>query len=591
MDLQVSRKCIFNLLAENEFIIPPYQREYAWDTEQCEILWEDLEEFYKKHNENEEERPYFLGTIVCYQEKENKELQVIDGQQRIITFLLLLKAMYRKLEKIKSDNLKETDKIIQGLQNQIAPCIWQVDRMTQKPNFKETRIETKVYTNTDYNNHLQKVFSDEDLKNDDCKFETQYKYVQNYQLLIKKIDELSPSNVLGVGGSLFEFIVCLKRSCVLLPITCADLEMGLKIFHTLNDRGMPLSNADIFKHQLYTNYTNENRETFFNKEWTDINDLCNAGEKKIEIDNIFRCYMHVIRAERETTGNVKGLRNFYLQENKDYLQKNKDTLISDIKTQAMNWSAILNEFPEDFYPEKFKDVHEESKKYLHILSRYPSNEWWQNTVSVLLHKRSIDEFNNPLRKITAALYFQYLKTPNVVRIRQKAYVINNNIYHDKEILHNVFVPEEITKEEIQGVIENFIEKRTAQQIVPGLLTLYAYLDKDQQYITTGIHNFQIEHILPKKWQNKNYNGWTEDDAYQHINSIGNKVLCEKKLNIQAGNGYFNNKKEQYRRSAIHELRSLSEKQEQEDWLPTNIEQRAEHMTKIFTDFFYQEFHP
>ncbi len=79
MDLQVSRKCIFNLLAENEFIIPPYQREYAWDTEQCEILWEDLEEFYKKHNENEEERPYFLGTIVCYQEKENKELQVIDG--------------------------------------------------------------------------------------------------------------------------------------------------------------------------------------------------------------------------------------------------------------------------------------------------------------------------------------------------------------------------------------------------------------------------------------------------------------------------------------------------------------------------------
>ncbi len=499
--------------------------------------------------------------------------------------------MYRKLEKIKSDNLKETDKIIQGLQNQIAPRIWQVDSMTQKPNFKETRIETKVYTNTDYNNHLQKVFSDEDLKNDDYKFETQYKYVQNYQLLIKKIDELSPSNVLGVGGSLFEFIVCLRCSCVLLPITCADFEMGLKIFHTLNDRGMQLSDADIFKHQLYTNYTNENRETFFNKEWTDINDLCNAGEKKIEIDNIFRCYMHVIRAKQETTGNVKGLRNFYLQENKDYLSDKKDTLISDIKIQAMNWSAILNEFPEDFYPEKFKDVHEDSKKYLHILSRYPSNEWWQNTVSVLLHKRSIDEFNNPLRKITAALYFQYLKTPNVVCIRQKAYVINNNIYHDKEILHNVFVPEEITKEEIQGVIENFIEKRTAKKtFVQGLLT-YAYLDKDQQYITTGINKFEIEHILPKKWQNKNYNGWTEDDAYQHINSIGNKVLCEKKLNIQAGNGYFNNKKEQYRCSAIHELRSLSEKQEQEDWLPTNIQQRAKHMTKIFTDFFYQEFHP
>ena len=56
----------------------------------------------------------------------------------------------------------------------------------------------------------------------------------------------------------------------------------------------------------------------------------------------------------------------------------------------------------------------------------------------------------------------------------------------------------------------------------------------------------IEHIFPKKWQDTNYNGWTKIDADLYLDRFGNKTVFEKKLNIQAGNGYFGVKKQKYR---------------------------------------------
>lgn len=55
----------------------------------------------------------------------------------------------------------------------------------------------------------------------------------------------------------------------------------------------------------------------------------------------------------------------------------------------------------------------------------------------------------------------------------------------------------------------------------------------------------MEHIFPQKWQNTNYNGWTREDAKEYLEQIGNKMWLEKKINIQAGNGYFGRKKEKY----------------------------------------------
>ena len=78
----------------DHYIVPDYQREYVWKDEQVEQLLADLLEAYEVDNK----KPYFLGTIVTYNTGSTFEL--IDGQQRLTTFFLMLcavKHLYKKL--------------------------------------------------------------------------------------------------------------------------------------------------------------------------------------------------------------------------------------------------------------------------------------------------------------------------------------------------------------------------------------------------------------------------------------------------------------------------------------------------------------
>lgn len=79
-----SVRCFF---FESKFLIPDYQRPYAWGLEECQTLWDDLVSFSEENKDSEPKKPYFLGSIVTFTNEDT--LEVIDGQQRIITLLLL----------------------------------------------------------------------------------------------------------------------------------------------------------------------------------------------------------------------------------------------------------------------------------------------------------------------------------------------------------------------------------------------------------------------------------------------------------------------------------------------------------------------
>ena len=153
-ELNVSRKNIQGLLSLNDpttkgkiFVIPEYQRPYRWEIDTCDILWNDLKNFYEEHKNDE--REYFLGSIVtCDDTDENNRINIIDGQQRITSFLLLLRAFYYKLEgQLQND---PSDEEVAGLMKSIEPCIWKINPMTKKiSNKKETHIKTLVATDDD----------------------------------------------------------------------------------------------------------------------------------------------------------------------------------------------------------------------------------------------------------------------------------------------------------------------------------------------------------------------------------------------------------------------------------------------------------
>ena len=104
--LNVDQKTIKDLLSNNkaDFLIPDYQRPYAWDSnKECQTLWDDIFAFAFPNNDkdafNRDVDEYYLGPIVTFK-NENNKMEVIDGQQRLTTIMLLLRAFYSRFDKM-----------------------------------------------------------------------------------------------------------------------------------------------------------------------------------------------------------------------------------------------------------------------------------------------------------------------------------------------------------------------------------------------------------------------------------------------------------------------------------------------------------
>jgi uncharacterized protein with ParB-like and HNH nuclease domain len=89
---------LLDLLSNNDvtFYIPPYQRNYEWENEQCKVFLEDIKKTTIENKENHRAE-HFFGTVTFYKSKtffgEPDKLILIDGQQRITTTMLFLVAL------------------------------------------------------------------------------------------------------------------------------------------------------------------------------------------------------------------------------------------------------------------------------------------------------------------------------------------------------------------------------------------------------------------------------------------------------------------------------------------------------------------
>ena len=148
--LNIDQQTIFQLFSDkrSDFLIPDYQRPYAWDEAECETLWDDIFSFafpqddYSQFNSNDE---YFLGPIVTFRNND-KKLEIIDGQQRLTTLMLLLRAFYYKFGSMKDPNSISTAE-------NIAKCIWKTDEFG-RPNKEQLKIDSDVSSDNDKDEFL-----------------------------------------------------------------------------------------------------------------------------------------------------------------------------------------------------------------------------------------------------------------------------------------------------------------------------------------------------------------------------------------------------------------------------------------------------
>ena len=184
------------------------------------------------------------------------------------------------------------------------------------------------------------------------------------------------------------------------------------------------------------------------------------------------------------------------------------------------------------------------------------------------------EFSEFSWKLSAFLLMKFIEKPTVNAIKDEVYKMCCDIANGKQVEFNAKFNEPIFVQRLPYY--------ASSRITRSLLLTHAYLDPNQVEPIQG--HFDIEHIFPKKWQTANYNGWDSKEAKEHLERFGNKILFERKLNIQAGNGYFEQKKSKYSESRIHMTKSLAN-YHKSDWVKDDIEARERQFANDLMAFF------
>ncbi|MCE3040285.1 DUF262 domain-containing protein [Helicobacter anatolicus] len=560
-EMKTERKSVLDYLSKNKFLIPMYQRPYTWKEEECEQLWNDIVDFFN----DEDRKPgdeYFLGSVVMY--KQNNHQNIIDGQQRTTSLSLLLKALYVKAFK---DRSEETKNLVAMLES----CLWDIDDISGKADYNASHLESDVITKED-GDILKQILTNEYKEDDDIETrmkEAKSNYEKNYLFFLSKSDEFAKEN----PTKWEKFCVVLLKSCILLPIECegydedSRLENALRIFNTLNNRGIPLNDSDIFKSIIFkSKKTLEERKEFSSK-WKELQESRQNDDE--DMDFLFRNYMHVIRARNKIKTSEIGLRPFFIKEYKNVLQDNN--IMNEIEILGKFWNGEFD----DLYGYR-------SLQYYEVLKKLP-NEYWKYLNSVYYmycQDKKINYFDKHekiLAKIIANFLVKLINKPTIAEVKPIVFNAYTSLYSKGELDFQTDT-KQILENEILFKKQFFKTKRH----IPALLTLNLYIKYPDQKTDTKA---EIEHIFPKTTQwRPSYTGWNKEEAESYIESIGNKMWLEKRLNIKAGNNYFDEKKEKYKESNFLEAQELS-RITKNDWLKEDIETRNEEIYQRLRKFF------
>jgi len=202
------------------------------------------------------------------------------------------------------EQMPQSDKNVIGLMNKVAPCIWDVDEISNEITDRE-RIHIESFVATDDDNQAFHTI----LKTGEVVKGAEDSYSKNYAYFLKECSDYAEKSPLNWE----KFCVTILNKCIVLPIECSSQETALTIFTTLNDRGMPLDDSDIFKAQIYRMIKSKEARANFTEQWKELSQTCSMSS--VNVNDLFRYYTHIIRARSGIGASDKeiGLRRFYAE--------------------------------------------------------------------------------------------------------------------------------------------------------------------------------------------------------------------------------------------------------------------------------------
>lgn len=552
--------------------IPDYQRPYQWTEENCEKLLDDLFSSYEYYKGS----GYFCGSLVLIvintdSETNAETYDIVDGQQRLSTFILLAKVLATLYDK----DLKPTSREL------LEKSLGDIDgEKRERLHFNAMGLNAKddfVYALEHFNDSQaskNKNNKNNYLKNAIC--------LKNY-LKEKEIKDIN------------DFIKWLYFKVVFIKTTCPNVSMALRIFSVLNARGLPLHAIDVFKVELLKKLANKKDQEEFVSRWSALHQKCSGNESKFPK-----------RKENKREKNAtETLFSWYLT----YL--NPVTSGKSMEERLADQFERLNKPPleylkgvEDFY-NAYCEVLEMQDWHAHLLSYLASDFWHIILCTSLLHRYS-DQDIEALKELLVKFYYQ-----NWVATREEPKKQTNcNIIKalkEKQSMESIasIVKEYLDYHKItQDFKKNLQDSKLYEQhkrssknswLKPVLILVEYSMSDDPRPKRIQKDDFHVEHILPQNPGSSSQwvKDFSEEERGLYTHSLANLTLLGGKKNTKALsqvlNQDFKEKKEIYMGKTI----ALDNKKtfrvmtcydmtkndvcRYTEWTPTSLEKRKEEL--------------
>ena len=531
------------------FNIPVYQRNYDWDTDNCEQLFSDIETITQTGKD------HFIGSIVYISIGTATEpyFNIIDGQQRITSIMLFLRAL-----------LDTTDDA--GFKRRIRHGFLINLGLDDEPKMKLKQIES------DSSVYEKLILSDKFNSDAFSEKEKSSHVFRNYLHFRSLIDSSEvPAN------ELYNAIFKLEIIDV-----CLTTEDPQEVFESMNSTGKSLTNTDLLRNYLLMDLTHSEQEKLYKNYWSRIE--ANVGSKMMELYMVHFLIMKrksdsINIHKRSSKVNKSNLYECFKQYFPPKKKRDKGTelLLSEMYLYSVDYKTIV--FP-DTNTELGRAIHEA----IYELNAEPLAIFLMYLLHIQAEKKiSDDEILKALRACISYIF----------RVRLFKGSIGNQFF---ALAIQYFERADAGKPFIDKIWDALTSGQGSYRFPKNREFVYAietkdiYLEFKPQMIRYILYKYErmhtkevvepesvtIEHILPQ-----NTDEWIKhlieikDTNYRdNIHKIGNLTLT--KLNGELSNKPFTIKKQVYKDSGYFITRQIAQ---MDDWSSTSILERSKKMAE------------
>lgn len=552
--MQIDKGRIMNDFIEpnkTQYTIPVYQRNYEWESEQCIKLFEDVVIAHKK------QKTHFCGSIVYARLDSEQKIDnyiVIDGQQRLTTIYILIKALLDCAQ-------EECEK------DSLSKVLFNIDKFDEFSLDDSTKLKLKA-VKSDSNQLLLLMDNEYDLvdKTSDI--------WNNYELFKGLInDELA-------NGMTVQRIYDGLENLVVAKIRLEKDDRAQEIFERINSTGLPLSLSDKIRNFILM--TDTDQERLYEKYWLVIEEVVKKEQMNTYFINYLNFKLEGFAKEDEAYDQFKKM--YY---SKKYT--NEKMLI-----ELLHYAKLFSTFI--YGNETYSD---NVNEYLDSLRKLK-----QTTVFVFLFSVFDDYSQGIIDEKELVKVLCFLQNYSIRRLICE---IGSNSLRGvyKTLYSRVFNIKE-NKNNYYDSIVSFFKQLTSKDALPGddvyshalkynnlyrknalcKFLLSSIENKGKEKIITT--NLTIEHIMPQNknlssaWQNMLGDDWKEiHESYVH--TLGNLTLTG--YNSELGDKPFLDKKRMLEDAESKTVRLFSKVKDVNTWDKDNIESRADYMISEILDLF------